>query len=69
MERGALKGHGALLLGFYLRTKGVARIFILLFMGAYCVIEGIFLAANLSKFLAGGWITSSMMILSTTSKY
>ena len=28
-----------LLLGFYLRTKGVARIFILLFMGAYCVIE------------------------------
>ena len=44
-------------LGFYLRTKGVARIFILLFMGAYCVIEGIFLAANLSKFLAGGWCT------------
>lgn len=46
-----------LLLGFYLRTKGVARIFILLFMVAYCVIEGIFLAANLSKFLAGGWCT------------
>ncbi|WP_308242912.1 KUP/HAK/KT family potassium transporter [uncultured Prevotella sp.] len=46
-----------LLLGFYLRTKGVARIFILFFMGAYCVIEGIFLAANLSKFLAGGWCT------------
>ena len=46
-----------LLLGFYLRTKGVARIFILLFMGAYCVIEGIFLSANLSKFLAGGWCT------------
>ena len=46
-----------LLLGFYLHTKGVARIFILLFMGAYCVIEGIFLAANLSKFLAGGWCT------------
>ena len=46
-----------LLLGFYLRTKGVARIFILLFMGTYCVIEGIFLAANLSKFLAGGWCT------------
>ena len=46
-----------LLLGFYLHTKGVARIFILLFVGAYCVIEGIFLAANLSKFLAGGWCT------------
>ena len=46
-----------LLLGFYLHTKGVARIFILLFVSAYCVIEGIFLAANLSKFLAGGWCT------------
>jgi KUP system potassium uptake protein len=46
-----------LLLGFYLRTKGVARVFSLLFVGAYCVIEGIFLAANLSKFLAGGWCT------------
>ena len=46
-----------LLLGIYLHTKGVARIFILLFVGAYCVIEGIFLAANLSKFLAGGWCT------------
>ena len=46
-----------LLLGFYLRTRGVARIFTLLFMGAYCVVEGIFLAANLSKFLAGGWCT------------
>lgn len=46
-----------LLLGFYLRTKGVVRVFSLLFVGAYCVIEGIFLAANLSKFLAGGWCT------------
>ena len=46
-----------LLLGFYLRTKGVARVFSLLFVGAYCVIEGVFLAANLSKFLAGGWCT------------
>ena len=46
-----------LLLGFFLHTKGVARIFILLFVGAYCVIEGIFFAANLSKFLAGGWCT------------
>ena len=46
-----------LLLGFYLHTKGVARIFILLFVGAYCVIEGIFLAANMSKFLAVVWCT------------
>ena len=29
----------------------------MVFVGSYCVIEGIFLAANLSKFLAGGWCT------------
>ena len=46
-----------LLLGFYLHSKGVARIFTMLFMGAYCIIEAIFLTANLSKFLAGGWCT------------
>ncbi len=46
-----------LLLGFYLHTKGVSRLIMILFIGAYCTIEGIFLAANLSKFLAGGWCT------------
>ena len=46
-----------LLLGFYLHSKGVARVFTMLFMSAYCTIEAIFLAANLSKFLAGGWCT------------
>lgn len=46
-----------LLLGFYLHSKGVSRILTILFMGAYCTIEVIFLAANLSKFLAGGWCT------------
>ena len=46
-----------LLLGFYLHSKGVARVFTMLFMGAYCTIEAIFLAANLSKFLVGGWCT------------
>lgn len=46
-----------LLLGSYLRTKGVSRLIMILFIGAYCTIEGIFLAANLSKFLAGGWCT------------
>ena len=46
-----------LLLGSYLHTKGVSRLIIILFIGAYCTIEGIFLAANLSKFLAGGWCT------------
>ena len=46
-----------LLLGFYLRMNGTARIAAAAFVGAYCVIEGIFLAANLSKFMAGGWFT------------
>ena len=46
-----------LLLGSYLHTKGVSRLIMILFIGAYCTIEGIFLASNLSKFLAGGWCT------------
>ena len=46
-----------LLLGGYLRMSGTARAAALAFVGAYCVIEGIFLAANLSKFMAGGWFT------------
>lgn len=46
-----------LLLGFYLRMSGTARAAALAFVGAYCVIEGMFLAANLSKFMAGGWFT------------
>lgn len=45
------------LLGFYLRMRGVSRALTVLFVGSYCVIEGIFLAANLSKFVAGGWFT------------
>ena len=46
-----------LLLGSYLHTKGVSRLIMILFIGAYCTIEGIFLAANLSKFLPRGWCT------------
>lgn len=45
------------LLGFYLRMRGVSHTLIAFFVGIYCVIEGIFLAANLSKFVAGGWFT------------
>lgn len=46
-----------LLLGFYLRMRGVPRALSLLFVGGYCVLEGIFLTANLSKLMAGGWFT------------
>lgn len=46
------------LLGYYLRyTSKLGIISVSLFLGAYCLIEGIFLAANLSKFTEGGWFT------------
>lgn len=46
-----------LLLGFYIHMRGVPQLVTILFVGAYCVIEGVFLAANLSKFASGGWFT------------
>lgn len=49
-----------LLLGFHLRKSGAARLLVALFVGAYVAIEGTFLAANLSKFMAGGWFTLLM---------
>ena len=48
-----------LLLGFYLRKISAPKIVVVIFVGFYCVIEGLFLAANLSKFVAGGWFTRS----------
>lgn len=45
------------LLGFYLRTCGISRFLTLVFLFCYFVIEGIFLIANLSKFMVGGWFT------------
>ena len=46
------------LLGYYLRyTRKLGIVAVSLFLGAYCLIEGIFLAANLSKFTEGGWFT------------
>lgn len=46
-----------LLLAFYLRSVGVAKIWVGAFFVFYVLIEGGFLAANLSKFLHGGWFT------------
>lgn len=46
-----------MLLSFYLRTHGMPRAVILIFMGVFLAIEGLFLVANLSKFVAGGWFT------------
>jgi KUP system potassium uptake protein len=41
----------------YLRLRKVSLITVLLFAVAYLSIEGAFLAANLTKFLHGGWFT------------
>lgn len=46
-----------LLLGLYLRTRRVPLPLTALFVGGYCALEGVFLAANLSKFAEGGWFT------------
>lgn len=46
-----------LLLGVFLRYKGVSRWVAVPFMGVFLTVEGLFLAANLSKFLHGGWFT------------
>lgn len=46
-----------LLLGFYLRKMSAPRLVVIIFVGLYCVLEGLFLAANMSKFVAGGWFT------------
>lgn len=46
-----------LLLGFYLRKKGVHLIWIILFMGFFLSVETCFFTANLFKFMHGGWVT------------
>lgn len=46
-----------LLLAYYLHKRGLALWLTALFVGGYCLVEGLFLAANLSKFAAGGWFT------------
>ncbi|TFZ66548.1 potassium transporter Kup [Hymenobacter sp. UV11] len=46
-----------LLLGYYLRLRRVAGIWIALLVGTYVLIEGSFLVANLAKFTHGGWLS------------
>ena len=45
------------LLAFYMRHKGVGKILTGLFSFVFMGIEGVFFAANLSKFMHGGWYT------------
>lgn len=46
-----------LLLCFWLRSRGISRPVVLLFFLPFCAFEGLFLIANLSKVMAGGWFT------------
>ena len=49
-----------LLLALYLRMRGTPRFAVVLFLALYVGVEGLFLAANMSKFAAGGWFTVLM---------
>ena len=46
-----------LLMTFYLKSLHLPKALLILFTGTYLVIEGSFLAANLMKFIHGGWFT------------
>jgi KUP system potassium uptake protein len=46
-----------LLMTFYLKSLHLPKPLLILFTGTYLVIEGSFLAANLMKFIHGGWFT------------
>ncbi len=46
-----------ILLNFYLHMKRYNKVFIFVFVGFYLILESILLYSNLSKFLAGGYIT------------
>jgi KUP system potassium uptake protein len=45
------------LMTFYLRRKRLPMYLMIIFTGTYLMIEGSFLAANLLKFIHGGWFT------------
>ncbi len=47
----------SVLMVFYFKIRKVSWFVIALFIGVYFTIEGIFLAANLNKFIHGGWFT------------
>lgn len=50
-----------LLLSFWLRLQGVPRLAVIaLFSIPFCAFEGMFLVANISKIMAGGWFTLLM---------
>ncbi len=52
-----------ILLGFYLLTKKVNKVFVYMLLLVFLTIEGAFLIANLKKFMHGGWVTLFLGIL------
>ena len=46
-----------LLLGFWMRFRGIRRWVCITFMTVFTLIEGIFLVSNAAKFMHGGWYT------------
>lgn len=46
-----------LLLAFWMRQKGTSPFICAVFAAVFTIIEGLFLAANLTKFMHGGWYT------------
>lgn len=46
-----------LLLAFYLRTKNINKVLVIMFFGFFVGLEGCFLTANMFKFMHGGWFT------------
>lgn len=58
-----------ILLSFYLYTKKVNKIYILLLLLIFLSIEGAFLVANLKKFMHGGWVTLLLGIVIFTIMY
>jgi KUP system potassium uptake protein len=46
-----------LLLAFYLRMRGISKYVVVPFFALFGTIEGLFLTANMFKFIHGGWFT------------
>lgn len=57
------------LMSIWLRTKKVKRGFIALFLAVFLTIEGMFLFANITKFMHGGWFSVAMASLFMTVMY
>ena len=58
-----------LLLSQWLSSKGLKNIFRILFVCTYLCIEGVFLTANLNKFMHGGWFTIMLALIFFTVMY